>query len=391
MNAPTTTAPAAAFVRGIATWYGYLLIGSYLYLLNVQGNVIPFLQGEFALSYRVVSLHSSAFAVGIIITGLFGERVVRRFGRRVALRLGAGGLGAGALLLVVAPAAWASIASCALMGLFGGLVPSVVPAVFADLHGERRGQAYAEQAILAYTFAIVGPLATGFFVANSLGWRYAVVIGGILALGLIVIFRNVAVPEAADPTLLRRAHLPAPFWAYFALLCSSCAFEYSMVLWAPAFLERVTGFSPAAAATGAAGFFAGVLAGRIALRILLTRLRPQTIMLTALATGIVGFGFYWGTTEPWAAIVGIVLLGLCLAPLYPLTMALAIGAARGVNDAASARLNLAAGIALLVAPAVLGFIADGVGLRLAHLTLPVLILSCLVCFAVARTLERRAT
>src|SRR5260221_10778520 len=108
MNAPTIATPAA-FVRGIATWYGYLLIGSYLYLLNVQGNVIPFLQGEFALSYRVVSLHSSAFAVGIIVTGLFAERVVRRFGRRVSLWIGAGGLGVSALLLVVAPAAWASI------------------------------------------------------------------------------------------------------------------------------------------------------------------------------------------------------------------------------------------------------------------------------------------
>ena len=41
---------------------------------------MPFLQAEFALSYRAVSLHSSAIAVGIILVGLLGDRVRRGSG-----------------------------------------------------------------------------------------------------------------------------------------------------------------------------------------------------------------------------------------------------------------------------------------------------------------------
>jgi hypothetical protein len=70
-------APCFDARRARATWYSWLLTGFYLYSVNLQGNVVPFLQTEFALSYRAVSLHSSAIAAGIILVGLFGDRVER--------------------------------------------------------------------------------------------------------------------------------------------------------------------------------------------------------------------------------------------------------------------------------------------------------------------------
>jgi fucose permease len=356
----------------------------------VQGNVIPFLQEEFALSYRVVSLHSSAVALGVIVTALFGRRVIRPLGRRRSLWLGAGGMAVGAFLLCLSPGAWASIPSCLLIGLCGGLIPSVVPAILSDLHGEARRHAFAEQAILAYSFAIVGPLLTGLSVAQGFGWRPAVAFGGLIGAALIVLFRNIAIPEAHAAQSAARKPLPPAFWAYCALLGFSCSFEFSVLLWSPSFLERVVGFSAAEAATWAAGFFVGVLAGRIALRALLHRFAPQAILLAAFATGIVGFLLYWGAATPWAAVPGIVMLGLCVAPQYPLTMALALGAAAGNNDAAAQRLTLAFGLAVLLAPAVLGVLADVVGLRLAHLTLPLLVAAALTAFLSGQALSRQA-
>ena len=391
MNSPMVTPVTAAFVRRPATWYGYFLIATQIYLFNVQGNVIPFLQSEFTLSYRVVGLHSSAIALGVIVMGLFGNRVSRPLGRRASLWLGAGALATGALLLCVSPGAWASIPSCFVMGLGGGLIPSVVPAVMADLHGEQRRQAFAEQAIFAYTFAIVGPLSTGFFVSQGLGWRPAVLIGVILGFSLIFLFRNIAIPERPPASAATTRRLPAPFWAYWCLLAFSCALEFSVLLWAPAFLERVIGLSSAVAATAAAGFFVGVLVGRIALRVLVQKLEPRTILFSGFAVGALGFLLYWGVGQPWAAITGIFMLGLCVAPQYPLTMALGIGAAKGASDAASARFALAFGLAVLIAPAALGAFADVVGLRLAHLTLPALMAAALASFIIAGVLSRRAT
>jgi hypothetical protein len=60
------------------------------------------------------------------------------------------------------------------------------------------------------------------------------------------------------------------------------------------------------------------------------------------------------------------------------------------SDTASARVLLAEGLAILSVPALLGGLADEVGLRLAHLMLPGLAAAALLCLAVAGALRRRA-
>src|SRR5262245_18486255 len=159
MSASAASSPVAgSFVRGPATAYSWLLIGAYIYRLNLQGNVTPFLQEEFALSYRAVSLHSSAFAAGIVLVGLFGRHVSGRLGRRNSLRLAVAGLAVGAVLVCLSPAPWASIGSCFIIGLFGTLIPTVTMALLADIHGEQRARAYAGQGIFAYSFGLAAPL-----------------------------------------------------------------------------------------------------------------------------------------------------------------------------------------------------------------------------------------
>ncbi|MGH6926104.1 MAG: MFS transporter [Propylenella sp.] len=212
MSANTPALPSAvAHVLGPATWYGWLLIGVFIYLLNVQGNVVPFLQEEFALSYRAVSLHSSAIAAGIILVGLLGERVTGRLGRRKTLWLAVGGLAVGTILLCLAPAPWASIASCFLIGIFGTLIPAVVTALLADLHGERRAEAYAGQSIVAYSFGLAAPLVTGFAIWQGLGWRSAVLLGAVLGVAIALWFRRTAIIEPVPTAQQTERRLPLAF------------------------------------------------------------------------------------------------------------------------------------------------------------------------------------
>ena len=46
------------------------MYGFFMYLLTIQGNIIPFLRSELYLGYGAVSLHSSAFAAGVFATGM---------------------------------------------------------------------------------------------------------------------------------------------------------------------------------------------------------------------------------------------------------------------------------------------------------------------------------
>ena len=359
---------------------------------------MPFLQAEFALSYRAVSLHSSAIAAGIILVGLFGDRVEARLGRRKTLWLGIAGLAGGGILLCLAPAPWASLLSCFLMGLLGGLLPAIVPAVLADLHGERRAQAFAGQAIVAYAFGLAAPLAAALAIWAELGWRAAVLFGVALGLAIGLAFRRLKLPEPAGPHHAG-AHkvggkLPAAYWAYWALLFASCGLEFCILFWAPSYLEDIIGYSPAGAAAGAAGFPLGMLLGRIALRALVARIALRRLLIGALVLVLAGFLIYWGAVWPPAAVAGVFIVGLGVAPLYPLTTDFAIGAAPasvpGLRDLASMRLAIAFGLALLLAPIALGALADEVGLALAHLAFPALILLAYACFFLGQTLQKRA-
>jgi fucose permease len=400
--APSDTTISTATPREPATWYCFLLAGFYIYSTNVQGNVVPFLQAEFALSYRAVSLHSSALAAGIILVGLFGERVAAALGRRKTLWLGVGGLAGGGILLCLAPAAWASITACFLIGALGALLPAVIPALLADIHGARRVEAYAAQAIVAYSFGLAAPLLAGAAIWLGLGWRAAVLLGVGVGLAITVAFRRTAIvePAAVPHDDARRESeglppaLPPAFWAYWVLMATTCALEFSILFWAPAFLERVVGFGAATAATMAAGFPLGVLSGRIALRALVRRMSPRHLLVGALVLLIVGFVLYWGVGSAAvgraAAVAGIVVIGLGVAPLYPLITNFAVGAAPHAAGLASMRLALSFGLAFLLAPIALGALADEAGLGPAHLALPVLIGLSFLAFFIGEALEQKA-
>ena len=55
---------------------------AHIYLLSGLGLLMPSLREELGLSYTIASLHFSAFAGGMILAGLIGNLVVRRYGRR---------------------------------------------------------------------------------------------------------------------------------------------------------------------------------------------------------------------------------------------------------------------------------------------------------------------
>ena len=377
------------FRRDRVTWASYIALALFSYFLGIQGNVIPFLRDEFAISYRVVSLHPAALAAGLIVCGVLGERVVAWFGRDGALALALGGICGGAALLGLASTAAVSIAGCLLIGAPGGLALVVVPAALAERHGANRAIAFGEANAVSYAAALTATVATGLFVASGQNWRGGLALG--VDLAAVAMARYAADPVSAGKPRGRTGsgRLPATYWAYWATLFCVIALEYCALLWAPEVLERTQGLSRAAAATAAAAFSAAMLTGRLFTAPLLRRVTAQRLFLMSLALTLPGFLLYWGARQPALSVIGLFALGLGIAQLYPLALGFAIGVAGKLGDAASARASLASGVAILSMPMVLGALADAAGLQRACLLLPALTAASGLCFAAARALERR--
>ena len=354
------------FARDPATWMTYGLVGYFAFMETVLGPIMPFLRRELDLGYTAASLHFSAFAFGAVLLGFFGDRVVGLWGRRAALWGGAAGMAAGAVLLISSPSFIGTVLAAFAMGICGAQVLVTSQALLSDRHGEWSAVALTESNVTASACAISAPLLVGACAAAGLGWRAALALP-VLALVLLAAgffsrpldFKSNTADDDA-PTSDRT--LPPRYWAFWVLVALGVASEWCVAYWGADFLADGTGLSRPAAATSLTAYFAAMLTGRIVSSRLARTLPPTSLLVATLCAALVGFPLFWLSPGIVFTLGGLFITGLGIGGVYPLGVSAAIASAPENADAASARLAVGGGGAILVAPFVLGDLDDRVGI-----------------------------
>ena len=368
----------AGFARDSATWMTYGLVGFFAFMETVLGPIMPFLRRELDLGYAAASLHFSAFALGAVLLGFFGDRIVGRWGRRASLWGGAFGMACGSLLLISSPSVWGTVPATFAMGLCGALLLVTSEALLSDRHAEYSAVALTESNITASACAIVAPLLVGACAASGLGWRAALVLPEVALVLLAVRFFSRPLDLPSDPAdgdaPADGPTLPPLYWAFWALVALGVASEWCVGYWGADFLADGTGLTRPAAATSLTAFFAAMLVGRVASSRLARTLPPAILLAATLFAALLGFPLFWLSPGTLLALAGLFVTGLGIGGVYPLGVSAAIAAAPGNTDAAAARLAVGGGGAVLVAPFVLGALADRIGIGTAFgLVVPMLL------------------
>ena len=368
-----------AFRRDELTWLAYGMLGFYNYLLSGLGPLMPSLREELGLSYTIASLHFSAFAVGMILAGLVGDRVVRRYGRMKVFWGGAAGLAAGAVALTLVHSPIQTVGSVLLMGGVGSLVLVLIPAILSDRHGENRAIAIVEANTLSAATGAMAGLLIGLGEQTPAGWRGVLLLSLAIPLFLVIRFGRVSLPAAQRIGVQRHAgtRLPLAYWAFWLGVVLVVGTEFSLIFWGADFLVTA-GLSTSVAATTVSLFLWGMVAGRVTGRQIARWMPAEQLLLLALGVSGGGFIVYWLAPAVPVVVLGLFVAGLGVANLYPLIVALALGAAPGQSNEAGARLTFASGTAILAAPLLLGALADAVGIHLAYGVVPIFLLGALI-------------
>ncbi|OGO55288.1 MAG: hypothetical protein A2V85_06595 [Chloroflexi bacterium RBG_16_72_14] len=361
--------------RGTWTAYAYLSVfGFYLYAI---GALTPYLRGELGLTDVQAALHPSSVAVGMVSAGVIADAVEHRLGARRAGLLAVGVVVIAALAVASAIALPVTLAGAFGIGLGGGAVLSAVNQVLGQPGGIGPEVRLARANTWSMLAAFAAPVLIATLAASTLGWRavpllpLAVPIALELAGGL-----SPGPTPARRPAAPSAVHLPRAFWLAWGFVSVAVSLEFSYVVWGSSIVSVQTGVSLETATAIAALFLAGMLAGRIALGARLvgtTRLRRWVEM--ALLVAAVGGVIVWLSRGTTASGVGMLLAGLGTATLYPMGLALALGRAGGASASAGARLTLASGLAILVAPLALGAVSDAFGVVAGW---PLVVALCLV-------------
>ena len=362
------------FRRDPPTQLCYGALTAFAFWLYAFGPALALLRGELHFSYTVLGAYSALWPAGAALAGLSFAAVARRLSRAGVLWSSAAATTVGAGLFAAGRTVALTLPGVALLGFAGTTLVTCIQAVLSDRHGERRDRALTEANVLAAGCAVLAPLLLGLLHPAPGGWRVAMGLPVLVLAGLYLRYRRQPLPPGpAGRTTRGRPRLPLSCWLLAGLVAAGVAVEFCPIYFG-AELLTTTGLRTTQAATALSAFYLGILAGRVGGAWLIRRAgRSIPLLYMSLAVTAAGFVVFWLAGLPAVAIAGLFTCGLGVANLYPLSLALAMAAAPGNSDAANATTQVLGGILVIVAPYLLGSLADHLGLRAAFTLEPVLI------------------
>ena len=181
--------------------------------------------------------------------------------------------------------------------------------------------------------ATTGPLVMGLALASSGGWAAGARSIGLMQLGLtLVLFATMSLwsretahaPADADPPDQPSAHLtPPPLAMWLAPLCFLfyVSAEMGTGLWAASILVTDRGLSAGDASVWVSLYFGAITVGRFAVGLVANRIGNRRLVRAGIAVAMAGALLFalpsaFGDLSP----VGLVLMGLGCAPIFPSLM-----------------------------------------------------------------------
>ncbi|WP_225755168.1 sugar MFS transporter [Actinotalea sp. Marseille-Q4924] len=401
--------------RLTVTLYGtFVTWGWFLYGF---GPAVPLIAAEQGTSLALAGLHGTGMAAGTVIAGAMSSALAVRLGRRIQVLVGAGTLVVGVVALLLGSAPWQTIGAVAVAAIGGGFLISGAQPALARHHGPAGAAVVTEANAMGSGVGLVAPLAVGAAVAAGWSWRPAVAVVVLLTVALAIgvlrlpgtgalghgtATRRVAVAAVAGPgaVVVAAADGPAPdggsrpvaggataagrlrgpgftraFWFFWAAMLAGVAIEFSTTFWAAELVVSRTGAGPSVATATVSALVAGMTAARLVVGPLSLRKAPEKLLLVAYAVAAVGFVILWTATSPGVAVLGLVVAGLGYGAHYPLAVSLVLQHAADRPDQAQATSTVGTGIAVGLAPFLLGALADAFGSHTAFLLVPVLLVA----------------
>jgi len=335
------------------------------------GVLLPEQIADYGVDKATIGIMFFTGSAGFVVAGTAAGPLIHRFGTRSTLLVGGCALVVGTVYMASRPPFVAFVLVQVLTGFGGGVAESVLNAHLAGLPNAttllNRLHAFFGVG------ALIGPLLAT-WVLGFTSWTVVMLLIGAAAVPLVAGFvltypqrAPAPVEQAAEPgsrSLLGAVLRERGVLLGAVLLSVYVGLEIGVGNWAFSYLVEDRGHSELLAGYTVSGYWLGLTLGRFLISPAATRAGLSTVgMMHACMAGVaVATVLAWVVPGAAAASAGLALLGFCLGPIFPTTMAVApdvttarlVPTAIGVMNAGS----VAGGSAL---PWLAGAVAQGVG------------------------------
>ena len=360
-----------------------VFFGFFIYAVGL-GTLFPRiadLQSQMEIDKATLGLALVGLPAGVQVTLLFADRLVRRIPFKVLLGFGVPVIGISQCLAAFSGGPLGFFFSLALGGAAVALIEVAVN-LEADRVEAKIGQRIMNRSHAFWSFGFFGASIFGAGVAQ-LGMSPLIHFTIIMVFTTVItnlVFSNYVPAEPRRKTIPKKGStLVWPSKAIFmlvlftlsAMLVEGSAIDWSIIYMRDEFnaMPLIGGLSLACAALSQAlvRYYADPLVDRYG---------PRSVALTSVIAMSIGVFFVAFAVFPTMALVGFLLMGGGSAVIFPLAMSAAAGRSDRTPEENVAALAQFAFATFLIAPPLLGIIAEGFGLRIAFaISLPLIALS----------------
>ncbi len=353
----------------LLAYAGFVALGM---VNSLVGVAWPSIRDTFGLPLDALGAFLVANTAGYMLASAVSGRLIAAINTG-KLMAGCCGLTGLALLGIGGAPAWAVLIALGFVaGLSGGAIDGGMNS-YAATH-------FSPQAMnwLHACFGIgatLGPAIMTAVITGGLSWRagYAIVAAAQLALaaafGLTRRLWDRPASAAAGQPPTRSAPLAATLrlplaWQGIVLFFAFSGIGIATGSWIYSLLTEARGVSPALAGVWVSLYWGSLTLGRIMFGFVVQRVAPNTLLRWCMLGAVLSALLIWANLAPWLTFAGIALMGLTLAPQFPLLMSATPGylGPQHANNGVGFQVAAASlGGALL--PSLIGVLAQARGLE----------------------------
>lgn len=294
-----------------------------------------------------------------------------RYPRKWFVCGGIAAMGLAAIAAAFAPSALWLAPAIAVAWVGSGAGVALSQATLVDVHPDQPERMLARWTLLGEIGDLGGPALLAALAYVGFGWRTAFVMVGALALVIAASLWGRTFPDARDdddePGILESLRAAVSnrallAWLGAAALCD--LLDELVMVFAALRLRDELGFSPYELSFVAGTAVVGAIAGAWATDRLLARFSPLRLLLVTSVLATIAYGAWLLATDVWLSAALFGLVGLTVAPMYPITIAQAYAALPGRSGTVNAAGHLFTPLTLAL-PFVLGALADATDVQIA--------------------------
>lgn len=294
---------------------------------SLLGSAWPSMYDQFHVPVSYAGIISMIIAIGTIISSLESDRLTRRLGPGKVTAISVGMTAFALFGFSISSSFWMLCLWAVPYGLGAGSVDAALNNYVA-LHFASRHMSWLH--CMWGVGASLGPYIMGYALTGgnhwNMGYRYIALLQMILTVILLIslpLWKTKKMQGSGNDnvtgpllTLKQVFQIPGTKSIMITFFCY-CALEQTAGLWASSYLVLQKGIPSETAASFASLFFIGITVGRAFSGFLTMKLNDQQMIHLGQGIVCIGIASFLLPFGEYAALAGLILIGLGCAPIYP--------------------------------------------------------------------------